>query len=204
MCPSRRTSSITLSAGSALGGKPLDYAAPYLGPETRDINTVKNTQSTFYGIIVPAEPPQARGMPDYAVRLTSVIDGTSNTILLGEKWLRPDQYLTGAWNDDHNFASSLDQDTLRIGDMPPLQDTNYNPVTNQLVTADVNNPCCDWWRDASSTSPRLGSRFGSAHTAGMNVCMADGSVRFVRYDITPAVFSSLCDRRDGAPLPADF
>jgi prepilin-type N-terminal cleavage/methylation domain-containing protein/prepilin-type processing-associated H-X9-DG protein len=206
VCPTRRSSSITLSAGSALGGKPLDYAAPYLGPESRDITTIKNTQSTFNGIIVPAEPPKVRGMPDYAVRMTSVIDGTSNTILLGEKWLRPDQYQTGAWNDDHNFASSLDQDTLRVGDQPPLQDTNKNPMTGAAVSADTNNPCCDWWRDADnrSPSPRLGSRFGSAHTAGMNVCMADGSVRFIRYDITPALFSSLCDRRDGGAIPTDF
>ena len=53
-------------------------------------------------------------------------------------------------------------------------------------------------------SPRLGSRFGSIHTGGLNVVMADGSVRFVSFSVTQVVFSNLCRKDDGQVIPADF
>src|SRR5262249_6571984 len=98
VCPSRRSGSERLTNGSALGGRPIDYAAAYFGPQSRDRNAIRNDPASFFGIILPCEPPIAEGMPDTPVRMASIIDGTSNTLLLGEKWLRPDQYSTGAWN----------------------------------------------------------------------------------------------------------
>jgi prepilin-type N-terminal cleavage/methylation domain-containing protein/prepilin-type processing-associated H-X9-DG protein len=205
VCPSRRSTLRFTAAGSSLGGAPLDYAAPYFGPVTRDRNVARNTPGTFFGIIVPSEPNvPGRGLPDVPVRFNDVTDGTSNTILLGEKWLRPDQYTTGAWNDDHNLVSSVDQDGLRIGDQVPIHDTNTNGGV--FVSAGANNPCCDWWRDPDTRlpSPRLGSRFGSAHLTGMNILMADGSVRHLQYTVSQAVFFNLCHKSDGNVIPGDF
>ncbi|HJZ93332.1 MAG TPA: DUF1559 domain-containing protein [Gemmataceae bacterium] len=198
VCPSRRGMT-RLSNGSALGGRPLDYAAAYFGPVSRTETTIRNTPGTFFGIIVPSEPPQARGFPDTPVTVASITDGTSQTLLLGEKWLRPDQYQIGAWMDDHNMISSLDQDGLRIGDRPPIRDTNKHPLTGQPVTAGQNNPCCDWWRDplTRTPSPRLGSYFGGVHPGGMASLMADGSVRTVKWSVDQAVFANLCNKSDG-------
>jgi prepilin-type processing-associated H-X9-DG protein len=206
VCPSRRSGDEKLSNGSALGGRPLDYAAPYLGPVSRDRDAIRTTPSSFFGVIVPAEPPIAEGMPDTPVTIASIKDGTSNTLLLGEKWLRPDQYSVGAWNDDHNLISSLDQDGMRIGDRPPLRDTTANPITNVQVSASANNPCCDWWRDPNTfqPSPRLGSYFGGAHTSGMNGLLADGSVRTISWSISQTTFFNLCHKSDGNVLQLDF
>jgi prepilin-type N-terminal cleavage/methylation domain-containing protein/prepilin-type processing-associated H-X9-DG protein len=205
ICPSRRGGSERLSNGSALGGRPLDYAAPYFGPQSRDRTVIRNTPSSFWGIIVPAEPPAAEGMPDTAVHITSITDGTSNTLLLGEKWLRPDQYTIGAWNDDHNLISSLDQDGMRIADRPPIRDTNNNPFTGVPVTASQSNPCCDYWRDPDTRkpSPRVGSYFGGPHTGGMNALLADGSVRTISWGINQTTFANLCSKSDGNVL-GDF
>jgi prepilin-type N-terminal cleavage/methylation domain-containing protein/prepilin-type processing-associated H-X9-DG protein len=212
VCPSRRAVT-TLSNGSALGGTPLDYAAPYFGPVTRNRTTIRNTAASFFGIIVPAEPNpntvRTSDRPllgDSPVTMTGITDGTSNTILLGEKWLRPDQYQIGAWMDDHNLVSSLDQDGVRVGDRPPIRDTNNNPFTGVPVTAGQNNPCCDYWRDANtrSPSPRVGSYFGGAHPSGMNAVMADGSVRHIRWGVTQAVFFNLGSKQDGNVVQDNF
>jgi prepilin-type processing-associated H-X9-DG protein len=45
-----------------------------------------------------------------------------------------------------------------------------------------------------------GYYFGSAHSAGVNVLLADGSVRMVPYTINPLVWNNLGDRRDGQAI----
>ena len=205
VCPTRRP--VTKLGGghsTAVGSGPLDYAAPYFGPESRDRDAVANSPGSLWGVIVWSEPPvltsaanNRPGARDNAVTLTAGIpDGTSTTLVLGEKWLRPDEYTGGAWNDDHEIMSSLDQDGLRVGDQPPVRDTTGD------VGPDDNNPCCDWWRDPDDRrpSPRLGSRFGGAHSGGMNSLFADGSVRTVRWSITQPVFAALCNRQDGVAV----
>lgn len=202
VCPTRRSLG-RLSNGSALGGAPIDYAAPWFGPVSRDRNQIRNNANSNQGIILPAEPTVARGMPDNIVRMTDILDGTSNTILLGEKWLRPDQYTVGAWMDDHNMVSSLDQDAMRIGDRAPIRDTNFSPATGAFVAASINNPCCDYWRDPlnRTPSPRLGSFFGGGHSSGMNALLADGSVRHIAWGISDANFSILGRKADGNVVP---
>jgi prepilin-type N-terminal cleavage/methylation domain-containing protein/prepilin-type processing-associated H-X9-DG protein len=207
---------------TARSGGPLHYAAPYFAHpnESRNLHAVNSywgviapaepltgTMGTnfrafqgwdtsrpqagpFGSPYSPQEPNPRRA--DMKLTVASVTDGTSNTILVAEKWQRPDQYTGGAWNDDHGIISGVDQDGLRLGDRPPLQDTNLPPN---------NNRCCNWWRDRDDQSNiTYGSRFGSAHAGGMNALLADGSVRFLRFGISQPVFASLCRRDDGTVI----
>ncbi len=203
VCPSRRKANY-LSNGSALGGAALDYASPYFGPVSRGEQAIFTNQGTFFGIIVPSEPTEAgrTWSRDNPVTMAAIIDGTSNTLLLGEKWLRPDQYLIGAWMDDHNLLSAHDQDGLRIADRAPVRDTNKNPTTGLGVGPNDNNPCCDYWRDppTRTPSPRLGSYFGGAHPGGMNGLLADGSVRNISWQVSEATFAAFGNKGDGIAL----
>jgi prepilin-type N-terminal cleavage/methylation domain-containing protein/prepilin-type processing-associated H-X9-DG protein len=212
VCPSRRSPHKLSGAitATAAGGAPLDYAAPYFGPVSTAVSDMAGTPATFWGIIVPAEPSpigitNATRMPvgDHPVTITDVTDGTAVTVLYGEKWMRPDMYDAGAWNDDHNINSSTDPDNMRVGDHPPIRDTNNNPFTNVAVLPSDSNPCCQYYRDPDTMtpSPRMGAYFGSAHPVGMNAAFADGSVHYLRYGIATKVFANLCNKQDGNNIP---
>ena len=208
ICPSRRGNA-SFTNGSALGGRPLDYAAPYFGPVSRGERAIKNTASSFFGVVVPSEPPTSEtGRAwggDNRVTFGSITDGSSNTIIVGEKWLRPDQYDIGSWMDDHNIVGSMDQDSMRVGDQPPVRDSNRSLATGLVVPASANNPCCDYWRDPNTRLPaaRLGSRFGGAHAGLMNSLRADGSVNGTSMSIDSVVFSNLGNKQDGNVLTGD-
>jgi prepilin-type N-terminal cleavage/methylation domain-containing protein/prepilin-type processing-associated H-X9-DG protein len=209
-CPSRASPNRFFGGHStAVGGVPLDYVAAYFGPVSQGDLLTNNyappANGSIYatpygslrGVIVWSEPPivskQGRlGARDNVVSYTQGIpDGTSNTLMFGEKWLPPNDYSGGAWNDDHNIASSVDPDDARIGDRPPLAD---------FGTDANDNPCCDWWRDPKPPGTGYGAYFGGPHTGGMNSVFADGSVHFISFSVSQPVFAALCDRMDGEAI----
>jgi prepilin-type processing-associated H-X9-DG protein len=57
-----------------------------------------------------------------------------------------------------------------------------------------------------ATRPYLGPgrAFGGYHPGGANVAMADGSVKFVRETIAPAVFEAMSTIAGGEPVPPDW
>jgi prepilin-type N-terminal cleavage/methylation domain-containing protein/prepilin-type processing-associated H-X9-DG protein len=197
VCPSRRgVQRLGGGHSTALSGNPLDYAVAYFGPVQNDSTFTKGQDPNLTkGVIIPSEPSPvwaSRGTNDNPVKVSDIPDGTSNTLLLGEKFCRPDQYTGGAWNDDHGIISSLDPDGVRIGDRRPIHDIIEGGV-------DDNNPCCDWWRDPENRLPfaRKGARFGGAHESGCNTVFCDGSVKIVSWSVTDAVWFAICARNDG-------
>jgi hypothetical protein len=122
------------------------------------------------------------------VKICEITDGTSNTYLVGEKYLNPDAYYTGDdWGDDTSALGCDDDDELRwtgndtatkIDPLPPLQDT----------------PGLTTWGNAAT--------FGSAHAVGFNMALCDGSVHTVNYSIDPETHRRLGNRKDGLPIDA--
>lgn len=107
------------------------------------------------------------------VRHGDIHDGTSNTYMMGEKYLNPDHYRTGLSGDDNeNWTTGANNDNYRSGYYPPLRDRPGVNLAGQY-------------------------RFGSSHAAGFQMAMCDGSVHLLSFDMTPSVHSNLSDRRDG-------
>ena len=109
------------------------------------------------------------------ITFAKITDGTSSTLVVGEKFLVPSRYLIGDWHDDKGWADGWDPDTLRCTICKIMADREIN----------------------TSNEPRLaGFRFGSAHSSGMNAGFADASVQFLNYDIDQETFNRMGNRMD--------
>jgi hypothetical protein len=103
------------------------------------------------------------------VRLTDITKGTTSQVMIGEKYLNPNNYTNGSDGGDNEcMFTGMNNDVCRNTYNPPLKDT-----------------------------PGLGDtqRFGSQHISGVNVVMADGSIRTINYSISQSVFQPMGDIR---------
>jgi prepilin-type N-terminal cleavage/methylation domain-containing protein len=104
------------------------------------------------------------------IKTSQIHDGTSHTIMIGEKYLNPDHYRTGMDSADNesNF-SGYNNDNHRTAFFPFLHDQMGNST------------------DYS---------FGSAHAQGAFFAFCDGSVHMIDYEIDATLFIYLGDRND--------
>ncbi len=122
-----------------------------------------------------------------------VVDGMSQTYLIGEKYLTTMNYENGLDDgDDFTMYQGDDMDIVRWT-MPQVTD-RFKELYNL-----ENGPRLD---DADFATAYA---FGSAHPNGFNVVMCDGSVRSIDYAIAPQVHQALGNRSDGeqVSLPAN-
>jgi prepilin-type processing-associated H-X9-DG protein len=115
----------------------------------------------------------------YPVRFAEITDGTSTTMLIADKRLNLTSLGQAQSDDNLGYTAGWDEDTVRRTDRLPLPDY-VGPITQNDL-----------------------ERFGSSHTGGFNVLLADGSVRLVSYGIDKTVFSYLGNKGDGQPISLD-
>lgn len=124
------------------------------------------------------------------LRIGQIEDGTSKTILVGEKYLNVDFYATGAAAaDDQHFWCGVDRDVNGY-----LQCLNPNGSVNEGDNGipERDRPGRDWnWK------------FGGAHQTGWNAVFGDGSVQSISFGTEPRVIHAMGGRNDGALFPGD-
>jgi prepilin-type processing-associated H-X9-DG protein len=119
------------------------------------------------------------------VTMASIRDGSTNTYMLGEKLVNPDNYHDGGdLGDDDDPFTGCSADTYRWCDYDSSTATGRTPRQDQPALV-------DWWC------------FGSAHPAGCNFVFCDGSVHSISYSIDPLIHSLLGNRKDGQPIDAN-
>jgi len=124
-----------------------------------------------------------------AVKLASLTtgDGTSTTLLIGEKLMNA--ALVGTQDlgdDDGGFADGWDFDNVRWGCYPPGPDINDGGM-------EVHRGLYAAQRGA----------FGSSHPGGFNGAMCDGAVRRFSFSIDFNTFKNLSNREDGNVVQLD-
>ncbi|VTR96560.1 DUF1559 domain-containing protein [Tuwongella immobilis] len=157
--------------------------------------------------------PRANQTP---TRMLAITDGTSNTLLLGERRIGDpalDSYLTAPVSPAPNppmepfFASMIyapfgpwAAGTVTLGALMPINYFHgqaYVPPTPPALPTPVDGNAL-----TQSIENRFGA-YGSNHTGGVNVAMADGSVRFLRDTIRPVTLAALATRSGGETVSVD-
>ena len=133
------------------------------------------------GYTRPWEPGKDIGNGIYfqksTVSLKQIVDGTSKTYLVGEKFAEPALYKAPARSEHHGMWC-YDWGNIRVASPRQLP-----------------------WRDRDLGTPGgsdLGiHRFGSAHTTGFQVVLCDGSVHMIAFDIDGEAHRRFANRNDG-------
>lgn len=107
-------------------------------------------------------------------------DGTSNTLLIGEKQTNVDNFGGSGGDNEAYVNSGWDQDEVRWGAL------NNVPMPDSAHPAE---PPTHW-----------SGRFGSSHVDGFNGVMCDGAVRTFSYNIDAETFRRICVRNDKLPV----
>ncbi len=157
----------------------LQFNSFFKGSNAHDIATSKN--QSYFGVIVRTNwdwRTQSAVGSDPPLNLGAISDGTSTTMMLGEKRLMPNQYLSGAWHDDRGWTDGWDPDTLRLTSAPLGPDVRSQADQNTGLVGDI------------------GYHFGSAHPNGMNICFADDSVKWIPFSIDRNTFNRMGHRQD--------
>jgi prepilin-type N-terminal cleavage/methylation domain-containing protein len=138
--------------------------------------TEENISAYFDGVVVPRFPVELRQIPD----------GTSKTMLVGEKWLWYEfadgelARTTNSCADNQEVYQGYDWDVIRWTN----RQRRYQPVS-------------DTDRAAYAAEGACTVRFGSPHTSGLHAVYADGSVHAIEYGIDALAWEFLGDRNDG-------
>jgi prepilin-type N-terminal cleavage/methylation domain-containing protein len=153
-------------------GDRLGYSGIFDGPDAN-------------GAIIEAEAQmEQRRVVSWRSRtsLNSLTDGTSNTILVGEKHVDPDVYGQGI----ADFAAY------------------HGGITYPCNVARVGGPGFPLAQDAFTRAPNGERVFGSYHPGIVQFVMGDGSVRGLPTSIDPQTLRLLIVRNDGEPIPDNF
>ena len=120
------------------------------------------------------------------IAIKDIPDGLSHTYLVGEKYIEPDNAVTGtADNDNSGMFTGFEDDNFRTAGFDKAKGgIGFNPPMR------------------NRRGLYASCAFGSPHATTWNVAYCDGSIHAITYEIDQEVHSYLGNRRDKQPFSA--
>jgi prepilin-type N-terminal cleavage/methylation domain-containing protein len=221
-CPGRRGADVGFSINDVTGSGPTfparpgglsDYAhcagsdnnnGALLNSDLGSIKAVLADGTPFFTTNFAADAPAGVRVLTFkgATNLTTIVDGTSNTLLIGEKHIRPNS--RDGKNEDRSVYSANNGNNFHRNAGVNITSAGVEQVF-RIVPGDTDQ----------TTTPENNASFGGPHA---NVCMfvfVDGSVKGLNKTISPGTITGgklfpgplhyLAVRNDGVPINAsDF
>jgi prepilin-type N-terminal cleavage/methylation domain-containing protein/prepilin-type processing-associated H-X9-DG protein len=156
-------------------------------------------------------------IPNGQLRVVDVVDGTTNVMAFSEhsNFLRDNAGKDQDWRGTQPWGWYLG---CKSAGIPPNYDNGGSDVRQPGMTTiryqiNYTQPG-GWTNDVTNLGVGIGGYtvnctganipLNSTHPGGVNVAMADGSVRFLTQQTTLATLSQAATRDDGTPLPGDW
>jgi prepilin-type N-terminal cleavage/methylation domain-containing protein len=133
---------------------------------------------TFDGSVVPIHGQN--GYTGYSISTRDCTNGTSNILLISEKYLDSADITVQQTNDDQGWTDGWDNDTRAFA---------WGETTSSVPPT----------RNANGING-AGDYFGGPHPNSVQAVLCDGSVRSVSYNIDPTAWVIFCQRNSGAIL----
>jgi prepilin-type processing-associated H-X9-DG protein len=169
-----------------------DVAAAITGPYAKHVFSVLYSGGTtvynsggYKTLGVPYPGETGISFCFSTVTVGQILDGTSNTYLVGEKYLSPDCYeqipaiTSGYINGDFGALFGATNSTNRVSN-------GIRFISSRSATPRRDTPGYGGYK-----------QFGSCHAGGFNMVFCDGSVRQISYGVDNTVNDNLANRRDG-------
>jgi prepilin-type N-terminal cleavage/methylation domain-containing protein/prepilin-type processing-associated H-X9-DG protein len=174
----------------AINASETDHAVPWISARKGVF---------YYWSYVTGSPDKLSG-PFWSspTTIASITDGTSNTLMVGERPPVTDtgpadgHFWCGAWGFSE-FDSALGLPNSVRGCAVADPDGKACPQGKQQwlqPPQGVNNGCD-------------GHHYWSRHPGGANFCLADGSVRFLTYNISTTIQAALATKNGGEVIPGE-
>jgi prepilin-type N-terminal cleavage/methylation domain-containing protein/prepilin-type processing-associated H-X9-DG protein len=163
-----------------------------------DIFAIGNYAANYLVFGAPNGAATANRLQASAVLSRDFVDGTSNILIYAERFGNCSP--TGRITPTPPVTANLWADAnIYYRPFFCILNTERNPTTAGYA------PCLlagqppfqtqvNWLTNCEAILPQ------SPHTGGMNVCLGDGSVRFLSGTMDRTVWANACDPRDGTPL----
>jgi prepilin-type N-terminal cleavage/methylation domain-containing protein len=120
------------------------------------------------------------------INVSKITDGTSKTMMIGEKMVNSQFYETGQdFGDNEDLYQGSDIDSVRRAGIGKLASDRYRR----------DNP--------PGVIEGLPQGFGSVHAEGAYFVFCDGGVHLISYDIDPNIYVRLGNKSDGEVIPGD-
>jgi prepilin-type N-terminal cleavage/methylation domain-containing protein/prepilin-type processing-associated H-X9-DG protein len=183
-CPSRRAPSHMPRASvsgdiDSLGTHGWTHYPGALGDYAASMGT---TGMDFDGPGCAQMTPDGAFEYPYGRRFIDFVDGTSHTIMVGEKHVHIDKFGVG-WLDCSMYNGDYDTCSCRAGGKNKFPPFNDHPIAQSVYEERA--------------------LFGSYHPGFCQFLFADGSVHNIAADIDVITLAYLCNRMDGQVIP-DF